>query len=294
MNMTDESPGTAPDPRSATIQLPARNGARVRVQPVPSAAARIISADGRGLAQDRLRLLSRYGYRCRQAMAVVAAQVSPETWNSGGSLRNNRVTVLADLAAVRLYLTEEWKWLDEAVLEGTTGEHLALARCVASGLRRLPSYRGPAAVRAGTVGMVADWYRENRFIVDHGFWSASASAAALGEDEPGFLVWSLTARRTGAVDPYAPERLIFPPGTRFKVLRTTEGQHPIVMMRELFPQEPAVDTPASSGSKHTTWLDESTVAELERLRAEPSARILDGTGPRGRLPGLIVTPEARD
>ncbi|MGW4995857.1 hypothetical protein ACWEQ3_51425 [Streptomyces mirabilis] len=194
----------------------------------------------------------------------------------------------ADLAAVHLYLTEEWEWLDEAVLGGTAGAHLPLARCVASGLRRLPSYRGPAIVRTTAVGMATDWYQENRFVVDQGFWTASASAAALSEGGPGFLVWSLTGRRTETVDPFAPGRLVFLPGTRFKVLRVTEGRQPVVLMRELFPPEQAARGPRGSAGDETEWLDESTVAELERA-AEPSGQIADAMRPRGRLPGLVVT-----
>lgn len=227
-----------------------------------------------------------YGGLYRQAMAVVAARTVPEPRELRGGLRNDCVSSLADLAAVHLYLTEEWPWLDAALLEGTVGAHLPLARCVASGLRRLPSYRGPAIVRTSAVSMVMDWYRENQFVVDQGFWTASVPATELRENGPGLLVWSLTGRRTGAVDPDAPERLVFSPGTRFKVLRVSEGLRPVVLMRELFPPELAVHR------DQTGWLDESTVAELEGAAAEPSLQMADITGPRGRLPGLIFTAKA--
>ncbi|MDH6625669.1 hypothetical protein M2271_003480 [Streptomyces sp. LBL] len=197
------------------------------------------------------------------------------------------------MAAVYLYLDREWEWLDPAILEGTVGAHLPLARCAASGLRRLPSYRGPAIVHTSSVGMVADWYRENQFVVDHGFWTASTSASALSEGGPGFLVWSLTGRLTRAVDPYAPGRLVFSPRTRFKVLQVNAGRQPRVLMRELFPLEPS-EHPVGSGGEHTEWLDEGTVTELERAAAESSGRDAVDiiTGPRERLPGMIVTTKS--
>ncbi|MGW3652235.1 hypothetical protein [Streptomyces sp. NPDC000878] len=269
----------------------------VRAQPVPSAAARIVPTGGIGIAKDRLRVWSRYGQRFRGAMTVVeqawAERELTERQRSRGRMRNDRVGTLADLAAVQLYLTGEWAWLDEALPEGEAGAHLPLSRCVASGLRRLPSYRGPAVVRGGAVGAVTDWYRDHRFVTESGFWTASSSPAALREGGPGFLVWSLTARRTAVVAPYGPDRLVFLPGTRFKVLRVTELPRPVVLMRELFPEE--ADSPDEGG---ISWLDRSTVEELDRVvsalraAAGPSVPPPVGiAGPRGRLPGLIAPAE---
>ncbi|MEU2744024.1 hypothetical protein ABZ656_54600 [Streptomyces sp. NPDC007095] len=219
-----------------------------------------------------------YGERYRQAMTVVAGQLSESPHRDDG------VNALVDLAAVHLYLTTEWVWLDDALLEGTVGVHLPLARCVASGLRRLPSYRGPAIAHTSAVEGVENWYRRNQFVTEHGFWTASTSTAAPSEGGPKFLVWSLTGRSTRMIDPHTPERLVFAPATRFKVLRVVEGQHPLVLMRELLPLElPAHPT---SGS-HTTWLDESTVAELELAEADSTTPArADIVGPRGRFPGL--------
>lgn len=303
MNITDEYEysGRGPDQRAVPVAGRLRDGAEVRVQPVRSAAARIVPTGGIGIARDRLRLWSRYGDRFRGAMAA-AEQLVPERQDLQGRhqgirdrMRNDRVRIRADLAAVHLYLTGEWAWLDEALPEGEAGAHLPLARCVASGLRRLRSYRGPAVVRSGAVGAVTDWYRDNRFVTESGFWTASASAAALREGGPGFLVWSLTARRTAVVAPHAPDRLVFLPGTRFKVLRVTERPRPVVLMREMFPEEQTEDRPGDRGGG-TSWLDESTVEELDRavraLRTAAQPLVPEPVGiagPRGRLPGLIVT-----
>ncbi|MFC4469382.1 hypothetical protein ACFPH6_33550 [Streptomyces xiangluensis] len=293
MSIPDSSPGLKRDVCSVPVPLRTPGSAEYRVQPVPNA-ARIIPTGGRGIAWDRLRLWRTYGDRYRKAMASAEEALTRSLGPTGG-IRHNRVDVLADLAAVHLYLTEEWEKLDEALSEGTVGGHLSLARCLASGLRRLASYRGPATVGTSTVGAVTDWYRENRFVTEQGFWTASASAAALREGGPGFVVWSLTARRTAAVAPHAPEQLIFLPGTRFKVLRVIDGRQPLVLMREMFPPEPAGHQPDDASRDGATWLDESTLADLESMTADsPAANPFMSvtsivTGPRQRPPGLIVT-----
>ncbi|WP_327249932.1 hypothetical protein [Streptomyces sp. NBC_01320] len=294
MSVAKQFPDTDPDARSASILQELRGDTEVRVQPVPRALARIVPTGGRGIARDRLQLWSLYGRRFRQTVSDMARAL-PEVRSPQGRRPDDRLAVLADLAAVHLHLAEEWAWLDAALLNGTPGAHLPLARCVASGLRRLPAYRGPAIVRTSMSASLTDWYRENRVVVDQGFWSATASAVAVSEGGPGFLVWSLTGRRTGAVDPYTPERLVFLPGTRFKVLQVFEEQRPVVLMREMFPQEPYEHRRADSGSGHGEWLDESTVAEMHRAAVElhraaagPSVRPVELMGPRGRPPGLIV------
>ncbi|MFK0160437.1 hypothetical protein ACIQVK_51350 [Streptomyces sp. NPDC090493] len=227
------------------------------------------------------------------------ARRSAQSQGRPGSTRNNSVDALADLAAVHLYLAEERRNLDEALDEGVAGGHLSLARCVASGLRRLPSFRGPATVSTGTVGPVMDWYREHRYVTEQSFWTASASPAALREGGSGFVVWSLTARLTGTVDPSAPDQLIFLPGTRFKVLRVVDGRRPLVLLRELFPPEPGAGgrEPADTNGKKSTWLDESTLDELELMTAGPRAASPSVmpvrsavAGPWDRPPGLIVMP----
>lgn len=286
VSTTNEPPDSVADPCSASISRQTPGISRFRVQPVPNAAARIVPTGGRGIAKDRLQLLSMYGDRFRKAMAVVAGALSKS------SRRDEGVDALADLAAVHLYLSTEWAWLDDILLEGTVGIHLPLARCVASGLGRLPSYRGPAITRTSAVGSVADWYCTNHVVIEQGFWTASASAAAPSEGGPRFLVWSLTGRRTRMVDPHTPGRLVFAPGTCFKVLQVTEGQHPLVLMRELFPMELGAH-PADGD--HTAWLDVSTAAELEQAAMKPAAPASTGiAGPQGRLPGLIPLRDQRN
>ncbi|MFF2210636.1 hypothetical protein [Streptomyces antibioticus] len=221
-------------------------------------------------------------------MALVG-RTAPEFLGPRGSGLAGPAAAVADLAAVRLYLDEEWAWLDPALLEGARGAHLSLARCVASGLRGLPVHRGPAIARTGVgVGTaVADWYRGRHIVVDHGFWSATTSAAALSAGGCGFLAWSVTGRRTAAVDPHTPERVVFLPGTRFKVLGTTGDRQPFVLLREIVPAE--LDGHPDGGGPTSRRLDENTVAALGKAAARHGTpRPAAFMGPRERPPGLIV------
>ncbi|MEV7524620.1 hypothetical protein [Streptomyces sp. NPDC091371] len=287
MNVTKKSLGTELDTRATILPSGPGTGPEIRMQPVPRAAARIVSHGGRGIAQDRLRLWSQYGSRFRRAMSDMRG-VLPKEGPCGDGRPVDDVGALADLAALRLYLAEEWAWLDPTLLEGKPGAHMPLARCVASGLRRLPAHRGPAIVRTGVAEGLVKWHRDNPVVVDQGFWSATSSPAALGAGGPGYLVWSLTGRRTDSVDPHARGRLVFVPGTRFKALKVLDGRRPLVLMREMFPQEPAEERPGGPGTRRTEWLDRTTVEELTQATAGPSGLIFaEFTGPRNRPPGLI-------
>ncbi|MFJ3903966.1 hypothetical protein [Streptomyces sp. NPDC090025] len=273
------------------IAAPRPGGAPdVRPHPAPRATARIVTHGGRGLARDRLRLLERYGARFRRAMAEVD-EMLPVEWAWREGCRGGAVDVLADLAAVRLYLTGEWERVEPPLIEGWPGAHLALARCVASGLRRLPTHRGPVAVRTEVGEALARGYRDAPAVVDHGFWSASASPTALAAPGPGLVAWSLTGRRTDWVDPYGPLRVVFTPGTRFKALGTpapADGRGRRVLLREMFPQEDA-----GAGGVGVEWLDRTTVVELNRAAAASTPAPLAHTactGPRVRVPGFMNTP----
>ena len=258
------------------------------VQPAPPTAAHMVSKSQRGLALDRLLLRSLYGKRVSAAASAIARE-APELHSAQAHGPAAWVGAVTDLAAVRLYLSEEWARLDAELIQGVRGAYASFARCVASGLRQLPSYRGPVIARAEMISEVADWYRSHQTVVDPGFWSATASVAALAQGGPGYLVWSLTGRRTDAVDRYAPQRVLFLPGTRFKVLEVRGSRQPLVVLREMFPQEPAEQPAADAGNHHGAWLDESTARELKQATAGPRCAVIcQSAGLRNRPPGLIV------
>ncbi|MFJ5263826.1 hypothetical protein ACIQAC_25525 [Streptomyces sp. NPDC088387] len=284
MNVTNVPPDT--EVRSVSLPRTPPRLPELRVQPAPHTVARLVSRGGGGVARDRMRLWSHYGRRYRTAMAHMANALAQDDPAPGGGRLDDRVAARADLAALHLYLAEEWAWVEPALLDGDMGGHLPLARCAGAALRRLPPYRGAAIVRTDVPDNVLTWFRGNQVVRDQGFWSASVSTAALGSGGPAFLVWSLTGRRTGAVDPYTPDRLVFLPGTRFKVLEVRGGRRPVVVLREMFPQESGA---AGAADPHGGWLDRTTLAELGQSTDVPTTLVpTEFMGPRARPPGLVL------
>ncbi|AYN43230.1 hypothetical protein D9753_34975 [Streptomyces dangxiongensis] len=161
---------------------------------------------------------------------------------------------VAGLAAVlrRLAETEE---------PGGTGAEAAAGRPVPgdgellrTGLRMLPVHRGATGLRATLDEAMRQWYAGQRLVVD----PQVCEASALGpRDEPGntdFLIWSVDGRRTDLLDPLCPDRVLFLPGSRFRVLGAEPGIPGVVMMREVGPGE----TPEDPGR------DRAAVRELTR------------------------------
>ncbi|MEV5551956.1 hypothetical protein AB0L35_38485 [Streptomyces sp. NPDC052309] len=85
---------------------------------------------------------------------------------------------MTDLAALHLYLTQEWPGVDAAVQNRATEATQALVRCVKAGLLRLPAYRGVAVARPSGLGGAVDRYRSDPLVVDQGFWAVSTAIEA--------------------------------------------------------------------------------------------------------------------
>ncbi|MFJ3491978.1 hypothetical protein ACIPPJ_00010 [Streptomyces sp. NPDC086091] len=173
----------------------------------------------------------------------------------------------ADLVALLLYLRTTDGPLGHAELDRClrTGDPrlLPYAACVASALRRMPSFRGPALRGTGGGGGATP--------VPGAVLRDPAPVSALPSDGSGarpastrYAVWSVTGRRVrhlfGATGPQAQaDEVVFAPGTLFKVLDVRgEGPTPLVLLREL---------PAAAGAApldHTP-LDDQDRTVLARL-----------------------------
>ncbi|MEV6024714.1 hypothetical protein [Streptomyces sp. NPDC052036] len=281
-----DAPGSA-----ATPAAPAA-AAGVRVQPVPKGSACAVLPE-RGTSKERDWVRRTFSTQYNAAAGTVSRVMSESPGLRGGS-RGEAGDALTDLVAVRLYLSGESRQVDEAVRSAQVGPHIPLARCVAAGLRRLPSYRGAAMLRAPATAMEREWYREGRLTTEWAFCTAYAAPHPGPENGTDFLIWSMTARRTSLIDPSEPNRVVFLPGTTFKVLRPSDGEGP-VLMRELSPSEIASD---GKVDVQRVPLDEIAMDGLERaagaLRANDSASAAGGdqggTRPEERFgtpPGLI-------
>ncbi|MEW2113716.1 hypothetical protein AB0945_00695 [Streptomyces sp. NPDC005474] len=289
-----EAPGPGPGPESA-----------VRVQPVPAAAACAVPPE-RGIDQERAWLQRTLGAPF-DAIAGSISRVLSELPGLRAESGRGGPEVLSDLVAVKLYLSGGAPSLDAGVTAGLPGPHVPLARCVAAGLRRLPSYRGPVRLGATLTPAEWEWYQGRRLVMEWGFCSGDAepppvgattagspeAAGPAGPDEPpegsglvDFLVWSMTARRTELIVQDAADRVVFLPGTGFKVLRVTGGDRPAVLLRELSPSEISEDGRVST---RPVPLDTIALASLEKAERTRRPAKAGERKPLGHAPGLVIS-----
>ncbi|WP_217561839.1 hypothetical protein [Streptomyces sp. GbtcB6] len=288
--------GSAPGHAAGDSAVPSasvRAGA-VRVQPVPRAAACALPPE-RGVAQERDWMRRTFSEQYN-ALAGSVSRVMSESPGLRGRSRSEAADALTDLVAVRLYLSGDPRQADAAVREAVPGPHVPLARCVTAGLRRLPSYRGPALLRTRLGDAERAWYREGGLATEWAFCHARTSLhpGPRGSGATDVLIWSMTARRTSSLDPAVPDRVVFLPGTVFRVLRA-EG--PAVLMRELSPSEAAEAAENTQGGRGgrgdvAAKLDEIAVKGLEKILDALERTGTDAAAESADPPGLIVTPRA--
>ncbi|MFJ9900783.1 hypothetical protein ACIQPR_46415 [Streptomyces sp. NPDC091280] len=266
----------------------AAGGPGVRVQPVPRGAACAVPPE-RGIAQEREWMRRTFSEQYN-ALAGSVSRVMSESPGLRGRSRTEVADALTELVAVRLYLSGGSRQADAAVREATAGPHVPLARCVTAGLRRLPSYRGPALLRTRLGEAERDWYREGRLATEWAFCHARTTLhpGPTGSGATDVLIWSMTARRTSSLDPSVPDRVLFLPGTAFKVLRA-EGS--AVLMREVSPSETAQegrDGPPGGQGDVPTKLDDIAVKGLEKILDALERTGTDAAAASADPPGLIV------
>ncbi|MFF8901572.1 hypothetical protein ACF082_29295 [Streptomyces lydicus] len=245
-----------------------------RVQPTPGPEACAVPPSG-GIDRERdwLRGALRQQY---DAAASSLARLLSQSPGLRGDARKPSEDTLTDLVAVRLYLSAEGSTIDAAVRGATVGPHVPVARCVYEGLRRLPSHRGAGVLRTTVSDAQWQWYRRRRLVTEWGFCPALTSAPCELPGTVDFLIWSLTARRTVLLEPAVADRVVFLPGTSFKVLGVREEERREVLLRELSPSEIAPDGTVDLASGP---LDEAAVAGLER-----AAETWRGANPPEALP----------
>ena len=144
-----------------------------------------------------------------------------------------------DLVAVHLYLSGGLAELAHRPggqsPDELTGSYLA---CLASGLSRLPSYRG-VAVRGGLPAGASARFVPGTLLREPAPVSALpiGVAGGLAGAAGGYVIWSSTGRRMrpllGSGAGAALDEVVFPPGTVFRVLDVrSDGPAPVVMLSE--------------------------------------------------------------
>jgi hypothetical protein len=278
----------------------------VPVRGVPSAAPDAPPApdyDRRWLADrvstpaERQALRASLGWRYDAATRSVARLLAEYPGlRSAGELDE---ALMAELAAVRVFMTQDQAELVNSIRLGGQESDRALAACVAGGLRRLPALQG-VVVRGGPAEADAvDAYHPGQDLVEA---APLVAVDDVGAHVPGaveILIWSATARRLNGFteDGRAPE-VAFLPGTVFRVLAVDPPRAPATSpdatpaRRVLLTEVP----PAKSGPGHEKWADRVLTrleAAAEARTASPPGEPEEPHGPADRfapLPGDPARP----
>lgn len=233
--------GPAPTPADSAAEVtcgPDAVARPVRFQTDPAPHAGMVS-DPTGLDAERSWLRQQFSREFATAVSAVSRLLAehPRLQAGGDSL--------VDTVAVRLYLSTPGEAVDRALRSGVAGDAVHFARCVAAGVARLPSYRGAACL---TTTLSGDDLREivaRGTLTDWGFTHALTEQPVNVPGNIDVLLWSMTARRTRLLEPeddqHTAGRVLFLPGTRFKVLEAVHPgrDHPgRLLLRELAAEEP--------------------------------------------------------
>ena len=289
-------PGQQTEPlRQPEAARPNPDSPRAQTAPTPQASA--IPTD-RGLVAEhawfRRSLPERY-----DAEAGSISRLLAETPGLRSGAGDTVEQVITELVAARLYLAGNTRAFDDTVRSNTVGPHVPMARCIMSGLRRLPSYRGATRICATLRPDERQWYADRQTVSEWSFCPALAGGRLRPPGTTEVLIWSVTARRTALLDPDLPDQVVFLPGTSFSVLRVEEGEHPRILLRELAAGEERAATsgPGDRATASRKVLEEMALRGLEQT-SEAWQESPDGPGPRasaafatGRFaapPGLIV------
>ncbi|WP_051423030.1 hypothetical protein [Salinispora tropica] len=126
--------------------------------------------------------------------------------------------LMTDLIAVRAFLMGDRSSVAAALRSTSDVGDLAFLACLASGLRRLPSYRGVVYSSVPTQ-YASHVYPEGRSFWEPTFLEASTTRVAAGAEMTDLVVWSSNGRHVGGVvgggDTH---RVVFPAWSRFVVL----------------------------------------------------------------------------
>ncbi|MEC3980608.1 hypothetical protein [Amycolatopsis sp. H20-H5] len=268
--------------------------ATARPQPAPSTEASALLPRG-GLDKERGWLRTTLSREYEAIAHTVARVLSEHPGVQGGQSRSS-AEVLTDAVAVRLYLSAAGDAIDRGLRTAEPGPHVPFARCVVSGLNRLPSHRGATVFTASPTPAQLKLYRERRLLTEWGFTSALTGPCAGQKGEVDVLLWAMTSRRTRLLEPEndpTEDRVLFVPGTSFKVLdlvEPTEGKRGQILLRELSAAEIGPDGRVENNRGS---LDEMAVTSLREhlgrwAEAEPRRRVARSAADRfGALPGLV-------
>ncbi len=254
--------GPLPPQPLASWELPAQsNGERETVLPDHT------SSD---LERDAVRraLGERYGVHAATVCRLLAQR--PDAEEDPAAFE----AMVTDLTALLACVSQDEEMVVDTLRMGRLGRLRPYVACIVSGLNRLPLHSGIAVVwgQSGPTGPRR--YRSGDVLVEHGLLDAIANPTQRVEGATEYLLWSVTGRRVEVADRVAvatEERVVFPPGTAFRVLAVAdaEGEHP----QQVLMQEMA----GAAADQEIAGLRPSVLSQLERaganLRVLPSYQV---------------------
>lgn len=232
--VVDVEPPT-PDPPTTVDSAEPSDDAMFQPTPVASAAALL---PARGIDEERAWLRRTLGQDYGTHANAVARVLSVHP-GFHGALKGSPADAPADAVAVRLHVATHGEAIDRALRTATVGPHVPFARCVVSGLGKLPSHRGATIFAASPTPAQLRRYESRDLVTEWGFIHALTSPCAKQTGNTDVLIWSVTGRRTKLLESdvcRTEDRVLFVPGTSFKVLRIqspTDDRRGQIVFREL-------------------------------------------------------------
>jgi hypothetical protein len=146
---------------------------------------------------------------------------------------------------------------------------------VVGALTSLPPHRGATIATLTPTPEQWEFYQQHTVLSEWSFHTLVAAPCPGVDGTTDLLVWSMTGRRTALLED--PEsivegRVVFPPGTCFKVLELTEGEAGArgrILLRELSPTEIAADGTVDENRRS---LDQLATTSLLRFLDKPATR----------------------
>ncbi|WP_238605407.1 hypothetical protein [Amycolatopsis sp. Poz14] len=231
-----------PPAKAEPAPKPAKAPAELRFQETPGAESTALLPK-RGADKERQWLRKSLGAEYGLMSNTVARILSEHPGFQGVLSTSSSAEVLTDAVAVQLYLSPKGSTIDAGLRRGANGPHVPVARCVVAGLSRLPSHRGPATFATELPPSAWPLLDGRKVLTEWGFLNALTQPSSTVDGETDVLVWSITGRRTKLLEPSeggVENRVLFVPGTSFKVLETRKpaaGARGAVLLRELTASE---------------------------------------------------------
>ncbi|MFF5552954.1 hypothetical protein [Streptomyces olivaceoviridis] len=202
------------------------------------------------------------------------------------SSREQSDALIAELVAVHVYMTAVDDAQLRAALAHDDDQSRTLLRCLRSGMRRLPSYRGAAVSTAEefvarlTPEAAGDEWEGN----------LPVRAVSVGRTYPGpstdhLLIWSVTGRRSGTRAGDDGQDVLFARESRFRVLGVARRGPATVGLLQEVPRQAHASLP---------HLDAALLNRLRTVLDLPSAAPERYTGPPAPPPGTSPVADTGD